>query len=154
MKANPYQRQRKPLNSDMNVVPYIDVMLVLLVIFMVTAPMLTTGVEVDLPKQQTNALPTDTELPVIVTLTEIGELFLDYEGNQTEIPVTELELIDTLSGLQAKRKTETGQNLQVMLNADKNNQYGSIVVLMGKLQQAGIQKVGLLTDSPKKPKDK
>ncbi len=153
MKANPYSRQRKALNSDMNVVPYIDVMLVLLVIFMVTAPMLTTGVEVDLPPHQANTLPTNTELPVIVSLTELGEIFLDYEGNETKIPVTESELIDTLTRLQNKRQAEKGQDLQVMLNADKNNQYGSIVALMTSLQQSGIQKVGLLTDSPVENKD-
>ncbi len=148
MKANPYSRQRNKLNSDMNVVPYIDVMLVLLVIFMVTAPMLTTGVEVDLPKHQSNNLAKSENLPVIVTFTAIGELYLDYEGNKAEVAVTEAELIETLAQLEAEREAETGQSLQVMLNADENNQYGNVVELMAKLQQAGIQKVGLLTDTP------
>ncbi len=148
MKANPYSRQRNKLNSDMNVVPYIDVMLVLLVIFMVTAPMLTTGVEVDLPKHESNNLAKSENLPVVVTFTAIGELYLDYEGNKAEVSVTEAELIDTLAQLQAEREAETGQPLQVMLNADENNQYGNVVELMAKLQQAGIQKVGLLTDTP------
>ncbi len=148
MKANPYSRQRNKLNSDMNVVPYIDVMLVLLVIFMVTAPMLTTGVEVDLPKHESNNLAKSENLPVVVTFTAIGELYLDYEGNESEVAVTELELIETLSQLEAQREEETGQPLQVMLAADGDNQYSNVVELMAKLQQAGIQKVGLLTDAP------
>ncbi|MBS9779103.1 MAG: protein TolR [Moraxellaceae bacterium] len=148
MKANPYSRQRNKLNSDMNVVPYIDVMLVLLVIFMVTAPMLTTGVEVDLPKHQSNNLAKSENLPVIVTFTANGELYLDYEGNPSKISVTEVKLIEDLSQLQAQRRAETKQPLQVMLNADQTNQYGKVVELMAKLQQAGIEKVGLLTDTP------
>ena len=76
MKANPYSRSRpQKLNASMNVVPYIDVMLVLLVIFMVTAPMLTTGVDIDLPKAQTKSLQQGTQLPVIVSLKSDGQLY-------------------------------------------------------------------------------
>ncbi len=148
MKANPYSRQRNKLNSDMNVVPYIDVMLVLLVIFMVTAPMLTTGVEVDLPKHRSNNLAKSENLPIVVTFTAKGKLYLDYEGNASKISLTEEKLIADLAQLQAQRDAEKQQPLQIMLNADQANQYGSVVELMAKLQQAGIQKVGLLTDTP------
>ena len=75
MKSSPYTRKKSALNANMNVVPYIDVMLVLLVIFMVTAPMLSTGVDVDLPKEQTNAV-SQSQLPVIVSLTDSGEIFI------------------------------------------------------------------------------
>lgn len=150
MKPNPYSRNNKPLNSDMNVVPYIDVMLVLLVIFMVTAPMLTTGVDVDLPKHEATNLATSKQLPVIISITKDGKLFLDYESNETEVEVEEDELISTLSDIQSKHKSEQGQDLQVMVNADQNNQYGDVVGLMASLQRAGIRKVGLLTDSPEK----
>lgn len=146
MKPSPYSRHKASLNSDMNVVPYIDVMLVLLVIFMVTAPMLTTGVDVDLPKEQAASM-SQNQLPVIVSLTDSGELFISYEDN-VDVPISEPELINTLFNLQAQSDNETGQPLQIMLNADQNNQYGAIVALMANLQQAGIQKVGLLTGPP------
>ncbi|WP_201584764.1 protein TolR [Psychrobacter jeotgali] len=146
MRPSPYQRQKKPLNADMNVVPYIDVMLVLLVIFMVTTPMLTTGVDVDLPREQTNSMAQN-QLPVIVSLTSSGEIFISYENN-IDMPISEPELIDTLSNLQAQGSMNGQQPLQVMINADQNNQYGAIMSLMANLQQAGIQKVGLLTGAP------
>lgn len=144
MKPNPYARKKAALNADINVVPYIDVMLVLLVIFMVTAPMLTTGVDVDLPKEKANMLK-QSQLPVIVTLTGSGEIFVSYENN-VDLPISEPELIDTLVNLQSQ--SAEGEALQVMINADQNNQYGAVMGLMASLQQAGIQKVGLLTGAP------
>lgn len=146
MKQSPYRREKKALNAEMNVVPYIDVMLVLLVIFMVTAPMLITGVDVDLPKEQTNTI-SQSQLPVIVSLTDSGEIFISYENNIDQ-PISEPELIDTLTNLQNQNTDAGAQPLQVMINADKNNQYGAIMTLMATLQQAGIQKVGLLTGAP------
>lgn len=146
MKQSPYSRKKAALNADMNVVPYIDVMLVLLVIFMVTAPMLTTGVEVDLPKEQTNSM-SQNQLPVIVSLTDSGEIFISYDNN-VDLPLSEPELIDTLSNLQSQNDSAGEAPIQVMINADQNNQYGAIVSLMANLQQAGIQKVGLLTGAP------
>lgn len=146
MKQSPYRREKKALNAEMNVVPYIDVMLVLLVIFMVTAPMLITGVDVDLPKEQTNTM-SQSQLPVIVSLTGSGEIFISYENN-IDLPISEPELIDTLSNLQTQSSEVGAQPLQVMINADQNNQYGAIMTLMATLQQAGIQKVGLLTGAP------
>ncbi|MBF2718670.1 protein TolR [Psychrobacter sp. NG254] len=146
MKPNPYRREKKALNAEMNVVPYIDVMLVLLVIFMVTAPMLITGVDVDLPKEQTNTM-NQNQLPVIVSLTDKGETFISYEDN-VDVPVTEPELINTLSNLQSQSSNTGSEPVQVMINADQNNQYGAIMTLMATLQQAGIEKVGLLTGAP------
>ena len=146
MKPNPYRREKKALNAEMNVVPYIDVMLVLMVIFMVTAPMLITGVDVELPKEQTNTM-SQSQLPVIVSLTDSGEIFISYESN-IDLPISEPELINTLSNLQAQSSDAGAQPLQVMINADQNNQYGAIMTLMASLQQAGIQKVGLLTGAP------
>jgi len=130
----------------MNVVPYIDVMLVLLVIFMVTAPMLITGVDVDLPKEQTNTI-SQSQLPVIVSLTDSGDIFISYESN-VDVPVSEPELINTLSNLQSQSDNNNAEPVQVMINADQNNQYGAIMTLMATLQQAGIEKVGLLTGVP------
>ena len=146
MKQSPYRREKKALNAEMNVVPYIDVMLVLLVIFMVTAPMLITGVDVDLPKEQTNTM-SQSQLPVIVSLTDSGDIFISYEDN-VDLPISEPELIDTLTNLQNQSSDAGAQPLQVMINADQDNQYGAIMTLMATLQQAGIQKVGLLTGAP------
>ena len=146
MKPNPYGREKKALNAEMNVVPYIDVMLVLLVIFMVTAPMLITGVDVDLPKEQTNTV-SQSQLPVIVSLTDKGDIFISYESN-VDVPVSEPELINTLSNLQSQSDNSNAEPVQVMINADQNNQYGAIMTLMATLQQAGIEKVGLLTGAP------
>ena len=151
MKANPYSRNRsQKLNAGMNVVPYIDVMLVLLVIFMVTAPMLTTGVDIDLPKAQTKSLQQGTQLPVIVSLKSDGQLYLSIQ-DKTDEPMSEEVLIATLNNLQSQPQYQFDgkPNVNVMINADQNNQYGDIIQLMANLQQAGIQKVGLLTAPPK-----
>ena len=151
MKANPYSRNRsQKLNAGMNVVPYIDVMLVLLVIFMVTAPMLTTGVDIDLPKAQTKSLQQGTQLPVIVSLKSDGQLYLSTQ-DKTDEPMSEEVLIATLNNLQSQPQYQFDgkPNVNVMINADQNNQYGDIIQLMANLQQAGIQKVGLLTAPPK-----
>ena len=152
MKTNPYSRPNaRKVNATMNVVPYIDVMLVLLVIFMVTAPMLTTGVDIDLPKAQTKALSQGTQLPVIVSLKSNGEIYLSYQ-DKTDEPMSKGQLIDTLLQLQRlpEYQLDGKPNVNVMINADQQNQYGDIMQLMASLQQAGIQKVGLLT-APTKP---
>lgn len=149
MKANPFSRPTKKVNAGMNVVPYIDVMLVLLVIFMVTAPMLTTGVDIDLPKAKTKAIEQGRQMPIIVSLDAKGDLYLSYQ-DQTDEPMSENKLIKTLTRLQAlpEYQADGKSNMNVMVNADARNNYGDVMKLMAKLQQAGIQKVGLLTASP------
>lgn len=154
MKTSPFSRpSSRKVNASMNVVPYIDVMLVLLVIFMVTAPMLTTGVDIDLPKAQTKALSQGTQLPIIVSLKNNGEIFMSYQDKADE-PMSKATLIEKLQELQSlpDYQMDGKPNVNVMINADKNNQYGDIMQLMASLQQAGIQKVGLMTAPPKKPK--
>lgn len=141
---SPFARIKKPLKSDMNVVPYIDVMLVLLIIFMVAAPMLTTGVEVNLPQAKADNINMTKDLPVIVSLKENGDLFYTNEKGGDE-QVDEEALIAALTALQTKNN-----NLTVLINADQNNQYGSVMVLMSLLKQSGISKVGLLTKDPEK----
>lgn len=145
MRKSPYIRTKKPLNASMNVVPYIDVMLVLLVIFMVATPMMQTGVDVNLPTEQTQSLQTGIQLPVIITLSDDGKLYMSYE-QQTDVAVSRDEMINTLLRLQ--NHTKDNQGLQVMVNADQSNAYGSIMTLMANIQQAGIKKVGLLTSTP------
>ena len=139
---SPFQRIKKPLASDMNVVPYIDVMLVLLVIFMVTAPMLTTGLTVDLPKADTSALSVAQQQPAIVTLQADQQYFLKL-GAAEDQPMSLSELQELLSAEQAKNP-----ELSVLINGDQSVPYGESVRLMAGLQSVGLQKVGLITETP------
>ncbi len=148
---NRYTRNKSALKSDMNVVPYIDVMLVLLVIFMVTAPMLTTGVEVNLPSEKTSNIAKNELTPVIVSLQKNGQLFISYE-HAIDKKVNEQELADILSELSRQHSNENGNQVQVMINADKDNQYSKIMHLMAIIQKTGIVKVGLLSEGQTPPK--
>ena len=144
MSRAPYARHKKSLNSDMNVVPYIDVMLVLLIIFMVTAPMLTTGVDVNLPSEKTSNIAQSDATPVIVSLTADGSLYMSSEL-AIDKPVSEDELSATLGELAAANMGDNGSNLQVMINADKDNEYAKVMHVMALVQSAGVTKVGLLS---------
>lgn len=118
--------------SEINVTPFVDVMLVLLIIFMVTAPMMTEGLEVDLPQTQTvETLPTESE-NMVLTLRKDGVLFLD----SYEVPLEELE--DKLNVL------VKAQNKQLFLQADKEVPYGMVVDVMGRIRGAGIEKLGVV----------
>lgn len=151
MKTSPYTRTKKPLNSDMNVVPYIDVMLVLLIIFMIATPMLTTGVDITLPKEQTKPLMNNKQLPVIVSLKADGSLFLSYDSTLDQA-VNKSELIETLSTLaKPTQDPDSTSSLQVLINADANSEYRTIMNLMASLQQIGITNVGLLSDATNQP---
>lgn len=137
-----FQRIKKPLNSDMNVVPYIDVMLVLLVIFMVTAPMITSGIKVDLP--EANSVPIESkDAPAMVTLDQQGQYFLEYKGNQPN-PLSLQELQQTLRDAQQIAERENKQ-FSVVINGHNTRTYGEVMTLMSNLQDAGINQVGLLT---------
>lgn len=137
----------------MNVVPYIDVMLVLLIIFMVTAPMLTTGVEVNLPSEKTSNIAKSELTPVIVSLTKTGELFVSHE-HAIDQAVSESELSTLLSNMASKHMGENGSNLQVMINADKDNPYEAVMHVMAVVQGAGVTKVGLLSNQTTNKKSK
>lgn len=137
----------------MNVVPYIDVMLVLLIIFMVTAPMLTTGVEVNLPSEKTSNIAKSELTPVIVSLTKTGELFVSHE-HAIDQAVSESELSTLLSDMASKHMGENSSNLQVMINADKDNPYEAVMHVMAVVQGAGVTKVGLLSNQTTNKKSK
>ena len=143
MSVRRVNNKRYKLNAEINVVPYIDVMMVLLVIFMVTAPMLTQGVNVDLPQAKSDPVETD-ELnqPLIVSVTKAGDYFLDLGENNRQ-PVT-LDRIGTQVGKILSRAPDT----QVLIRGDRSIDYGSIVQLMTVLQQAGAGSVGLVSESP------
>lgn len=137
-----FERIKKPLKSDMNVVPYIDVMLVLLVIFMVTAPMITSGIKVDLP--QANNTPIESKEPAIVTLGQDGNIYLQYkEHKEDQVSLAELK---TILGEAQAQADENNQKITVLVNGEKSRPYGDVVSLMSSLQEAGLTQVGLLTE--------
>lgn len=123
----------KELMSDINVTPFVDVMLVLLIIFMVTAPMMTQGVDVTLPQASSESLPADNE-QIIVTVDKESRVYInDY---QVSIDFLQERLNQILKG----RK-----NRQIYLRADKDIPYGSVVRVMSEIKDAGISKIGMIT---------
>lgn len=146
-RSSKFARIKKPLKSDMNVVPYIDVMLVLLVIFMVTAPMITSSIKVDLPKASSTPFQSK-EKPAIVTLKADGQYYLDYKDQKNDQALSLDQLKQILSQAQQDAKQHQ-QQLNVLVNGDKSRPYGDVVSLMANLQDAGLSQVGLLTDSVK-----
>ena len=121
--------------SEINVTPFVDVMLVLLIIFMVAAPLQVVGVPVELPKTAAPSLPTEQEEPLTVTLTADGAAMI-----QTS-PVADDEIIDRLRAILSERNSD-----RVFLRADGSIAYGRVVTIMGALNAAGITNIGLVTD--------
>lgn len=135
-------RSRRRLASEINVVPYIDVMLVLLVIFMITAPLLTTGVKVDLPNAQAKAMDIDKDKqPIVLTVKANGKLYLNIGKNAGE-PLQPAQV----SRIVAQVLRHNPQT-PVVVKGDGSSDYASVVQAMVLLQNAGADKVGLLTDN-------
>lgn len=128
--------------SEINVVPYIDVMLVLLIIFMITAPIVQQGVEIELPKVSANSLPPDQLEPVILSVSKTGEYYLNV-GDNIKDPVSN-ETVSQRVALILKLKPQT----PVLVRGDKNVDYGAVTTAMILLQNAGVDKVGLMTEQP------
>jgi len=139
-----FDRVKKPLKSDMNVVPYIDVMLVLLVIFMVTAPMITTGVKVDLPQANNNPIQSE-DRPAIVTLEADGTIKLEDKDHKDD--VLTLDELKTVLTENQKQAHANKKQLSVLINGSQSRPYGEVMKLMSALQDAGLSQVGLLTQS-------
>ena len=127
------RRGRNKLVSEINVTPFVDVMLVLLIIFMVAAPLLTVGVPIDLPETQAKALTSDTQ-PITVSVDSEGKVFLQ----ETEIPLDEvvakLEAIAT-----------TGYDERIYVRGDTNADYGTVMKVMARISAAGFKNLGLVT---------
>lgn len=137
--------------SEINVVPYIDVMLVLLVIFMITAPMLTQGVNVDLPKAASASLKSADREPIIVSVNQQGEYFLNIH-TQPELPIDPQALMVRVAA-ELELAKESHQALNVLVKGDQSVAYGKVVIAMGLLKQAGAEQVGLVTDSTGLPEE-
>jgi len=134
-------KKRKPV-AEINVVPYIDVMLVLLIIFMITAPIVQQGVEIELPQLSANSLPPEKKEPVILTVSKTGEYYLNI-GDDLKSPVTD-EVIKQRITIVLKQKPQT----PILVRGDKDADYGSVTTAMVLLQSAGVEKVGLMTEQP------
>ena len=131
-------KRRKPM-AEINVVPYIDVTLVLLIIFMITAPLVQTGVDVDLPQADTATIDQENSPPVIVSIDKKGDYFIDV-GEQDDAPVSAKTLLVRVRAvLNNKPKT------QVYIRGDHTVNYGKVVTVMTALKNAGVPSVGLMT---------
>ncbi|MCU7881198.1 MAG: protein TolR [Candidatus Thiodiazotropha sp. (ex Lucinoma aequizonata)] len=136
------QKNRRRPMSEINVVPYIDVMLVLLVIFMITAPLLTQGVKVDLPKADAEPLSKEMDEPLVVTVNRDGDMFIDI-GQDKDQPIEPDALVSRVQAvLKYKPKTP------IMVRGDTGVTYGRIVEAMVLLQAGGAPSVGLITEPP------
>lgn len=140
------QRQRRRPMAEINVVPYIDVMLVLLIIFMITAPMLTQGVKVDLPEAAANAVaPTeDNSEPLVVSVDQEGYFYVAI-GDKQDQPIDAQQLMVKVAAVLRR-----SPNTPVMVKGDNAVNYGQVVTVMALLQQAGAPSVGLITKQPEK----
>jgi biopolymer transport protein TolR len=128
----------KPM-SEINIVPYVDVMLVLLVIFMITAPLLTQGVQVDLPQAAASVIDKKQEEPLVVTVDKMGNYFLNIATNPTA-PLMTKDL-----SLQVAAALKRNPDRQVLVRGDEQVPYGQVVSAMVVLQEAGVPNVGLVT---------
>lgn len=134
------QRIKKKPMSEINVVPYIDVMLVLLIIFMITTPLLSQGIKVDLPQTASEPLPPNDKEPVIVSINKTGDFFINY-GEDQDKPISANNLVTRVSAL---LKYQPG--IPVLVEGDTKVPYGKVVQAMSLLQQAGVPSVGMITE--------
>jgi biopolymer transport protein TolR len=132
------RRRRRKLKAEINVVPYIDVMLVLLIIFMVTAPLLNLGVDIQLPQSKAKAIQNDKE-PAVVSVDKDGKLYLTLGPAQRE-PIEPQALVAKVSAF-----VRENPDLQVLVAGDARADYGRVYDAMVLLQQGGVAKVGLMS---------
>ena len=134
------RRARREIMSQINVTPMVDVMLVLLIVFMVSAPLLTVGVPIDLPQSQAKSLDQDKE-PLAVSVNLDGKVFLQ----NTEIPID--ELVPKLKAIaEARGNANGGSDERIYVRGDKKVDYGTVMRVMGRLSSAGFHRVALVTE--------
>lgn len=137
-------RNRRRLMAEINVVPYIDVMLVLLVIFMVTAPLITTGVKVNLPQEKAGAIASPTTESVVITVDEFGDYYIDI-GKEKHQPASDQILFERIRTL-----LEYQPKTPILVRADHRVDYGRVIRAMVIAQTAGAPEVGLITAPPER----
>ena len=136
---------KRRLLSEINVVPYIDVMLVLLIIFMITAPLLTQGISVDLPKAAAQAVATDNNEPLVLSVDKEGKFYLNV-GDKVDAAIDDAVIVERASAV-IRRNPQT----QVIVKADQAVPYGRVVIGASLLQQSGAAKISFLTDPSQAP---
>jgi biopolymer transport protein TolR len=136
------RHRRNPVMSEINVTPMVDVMLVLLIIFMVSAPLLTVGVPIDLPQTQATSLDQTDKEPLAVSVDNNGKIFLQ----NSEIPLE--ELVPTLTAIAQARGSSAER---IYVRGDKTVNYGTVMKIMGRLNSAGFRKVALVTEVEQNP---
>ena len=137
-----YKKNKRKLLAEINVVPYIDVTLVLLVVFMVTAPLLIQGIDINLPKTVSSPLEKKHEDSLIISIKSNGNLYLNL-GSKKELQISKLDLSEKVSKI-----LKQNPNTSVLVRGDKNTSYGEVVRLMSLLQKSGVSSVGLVTEIP------
>jgi len=130
-------RRHRPM-GEINVTPFVDVMLVLLIVFMVTAPLLTVGVEVDLPKTKAGAINADAA-PLVVSIKSDGSLYLQETVVKPEVLIPRLKAI-----------SDANPNIRIFVRGDRAVSYGEVLSVMGRIQSAGFEKVALVAKLPEK----
>jgi len=134
--AGRHRRRRRPVMSDINVTPFVDVMLVLLIVFMVSAPLLTVGVPLDLPQSQAKSLDQDRE-PLTISVNVQGQVFLQN---------SQIGLDELVPKLKAVTEARGGLDSRIYVRGDKKVDYGTMMRVMGRLSAAGYHKVSLVTE--------
>ncbi len=134
--AGGHRRRRRPVMSEINVTPFVDVMLVLLIVFMVSAPLLTVGVPLDLPQSQAKSLDQDRE-PLTVSVNVQGQVFLQD---------SEIKIDDLVAKLKAITDARGGADERIYVRGDKKVDYGKMMQVMGRLSAAGYHRVALVTE--------
>ena len=135
-------RRKRNLISDINVVPYIDVMLVLLVIFMIAAPLMVQGVLVNLPETSSDPLPVKSSEPLIVSIKDTGSVYLEVESLQGQ------ELSLDQFNQNVSKLLDADPSLQVVIRGDGKVEYEKVMVIMAQLQSMGAKDIGLITKEP------
>jgi biopolymer transport protein TolR len=130
------RRRRRPVMADINVTPFVDVMLVLLIVFMVSAPLLTVGVPLDLPQSQAKSLDQDRE-PLTLSVNVQGQVFLQN---------SEIKIDDLVAKLKAITDARGGADERIYVRGDKKVDYGTMMRVMGRLSAAGYHRVALVTE--------
>lgn len=137
------RRPKKLPIAAINVVPYIDVMLVLLIIFMITAPLLSEGVKVTLPQANAKPITKQQHEPVVITVNRKGRYYLNI-GDNPKKSVDATTLVSRVAAVKRQRKS----SMSVLVRGDRRAKYGDVVNVMALLQQAGVDDVGLITKTP------
>ena len=137
IKRSPGGRRHRPM-GEINVTPFVDVMLVLLIVFMVTAPLLTVGVEVDLPKTKAGAINADAA-PLVVSIKSDGSLYLQETVVEPEALIPRLKAI-----------SNANPDVRIFVRGDRAVSYGEVLSVMGRIQSAGFEKVALVAKLPEK----